>query len=392
MKKFSTVNNLKSTISKVDLPSSLIKYAELYKQTKHLADDLFPRKLNNVTEFKNYFKIDKLSHNVKVDGQTPVDSINAGLFIPCWELLGSGGKRWRPMFGLMVAKYFRIDEDLEKNKILPQLVAIPELIHNASLIIDDVEDKSETRRGILCTYKKYGEDIAINAGITMYYAPIFRMVENLNDSQKLLLYKIYLEEMVAIHLGQGWDIEMNGKNRIPLTSNYVDTVIFKTGCCPRLMVKLMQILVDHNKHKDIFKELIDIADFMSAAFQIKDDLLNITPSVLSKGKNYLGEDIYAGKQTIMVLHTLNSNNSESNKERLREILLMRTKSETLIKEAIDIMDKNGSIQYANDVMNKYSGLVEEKCKNLASQKSNLFDGQAANDIVHLMDYLINRDI
>ena len=50
-----------------------------------------------------------------------------------------------------------------------------EIVHNGSLINDDLEDKSLKRRGDACTYLKYGDDIAVNAGTLMYYAPMINL-------------------------------------------------------------------------------------------------------------------------------------------------------------------------------------------------------------------------
>ena len=68
-------------------------------------------------------------------------------------------------------------------------------------MVDDIEDNSEKRRGDLCTYKKFGTDIAINAGNFMYFAPSLKMDQYIPESKQLALYKIQSEELVAIHFG-----------------------------------------------------------------------------------------------------------------------------------------------------------------------------------------------
>jgi geranylgeranyl pyrophosphate synthase len=355
-------------------------------------EEVFPRKIENSEEFKNYFMIDNLSHNVMIEGNVSVDSTNAGLFTPCWDLIDRGGKAWRPMLGLMIAKFFNVNiDDIEKNRLLYKFTALAELTHNASLIIDDIMDKSEFRRNQPCVHLKFGEDISINAGISLYYIPVFKILNSITDTQmKLTLLESYLEEIMSLQLGQGWDIEMNGKNRTPSANNYLEIAMFKTGVCPRYTVKLIKTLINNKNYDHIFKELVDIADFLSVSFQIKDDLLNISPSNLSQAKGFLGEDIFTGKHTLIVLHTLNSDKSDSQKDRLKEILYMGTKSENLIKEAIAILEKNGSIKYAEDIMNQFADTVLEKCERLSKLKE--FDGQAMQDISVLMNYLIKRNI
>jgi geranylgeranyl pyrophosphate synthase len=61
------------------------------------------------------------------------------------------------------------------NKDIYFTCGITELIHNGSLIVDDIEDRSQKRRGDLCTYLKFGTDIAINAGNFIYFAPMAKI-------------------------------------------------------------------------------------------------------------------------------------------------------------------------------------------------------------------------
>ena len=81
------------------------------------------------------------------------------------------------MLGLILARCFGRDnlEDFEANKDIYFGCGLTEIVHNGSLMIDDIEDGSEKRRGDLCTYKKFGTDIAINAGNFMYFAPMLKL-------------------------------------------------------------------------------------------------------------------------------------------------------------------------------------------------------------------------
>jgi len=78
------------------------------------------------------------------------------------------------VLGLVFAECFgRTDlEDFEKHKDIYFACGLTEIVHNGSLIVDDLEDSSQKRRGDLCTYLKFGNDYAVNAGNFMYFAPI----------------------------------------------------------------------------------------------------------------------------------------------------------------------------------------------------------------------------
>ena len=102
--------------------------------------------------------------------QSDIEAFNKAVNEPVYDLLDRGGKQWRPLMGLMLAECFGRDiEDIEANKDVYFTCGMTELIHNGSLIVDDIEDSSLMRRGDLCTYKKFGTDIAVNAGNFLYF-------------------------------------------------------------------------------------------------------------------------------------------------------------------------------------------------------------------------------
>jgi len=77
-----------------------------------------------------------------------------------------------------------------------------EIIHNGSLMVDDLEDKSFKRRGDLCTYLKYGEDVAVNAGNFMYFAPIIKVGDFVKDPlTQVKVHQVFQQELNNIHFG-----------------------------------------------------------------------------------------------------------------------------------------------------------------------------------------------
>lgn len=83
-------------------------------------------------------------------------------------------------------------EDFEANKDIYYACGLTEIVHNGSLIADDIEDQSQKRRGDLCIHHKFGIDYAINAGNFMYFAPLNNLEHYVeSDAHKLAFYKIY---------------------------------------------------------------------------------------------------------------------------------------------------------------------------------------------------------
>jgi len=112
-------------------------------------------------------------------------------------------------------------EDFEKNKDIYYSCGLAEIVHNGSLMIDDIQDGSEKRRGEPCTYKKFGVDIAINAGNFMYFGPILQLYNYIPKDKQLACHQIQNDEMTRIHFGQAWDIYWhNQKKTVPSEPQY----------------------------------------------------------------------------------------------------------------------------------------------------------------------------
>jgi len=124
---------------------------------------------------------------------------------------------------------------------------LTEIVHNGSLMVDDLEDKSLLRRGQPCTYIKYGEDYAVNAGTFMYYAPICRIDKFISDpTVQRDIIRVYNSELMNLHFGQNWDIHWHNGNIMPTEDQYLQMVINKTSVLPRLCLSMISIIVGVN--------------------------------------------------------------------------------------------------------------------------------------------------
>jgi len=123
---------------------------------------------------------------------------------PLWDLMDRDGKRWRGIFACLMLEAFGADSSVYRSV----LFAWPELLHNASLIIDDLQDGSPTRRGAETIHLRYGTDVAVGAANTAYFLSLFPVLNHprLTAKQKLALCTIYQRLMLCAHLGQSQDI------------------------------------------------------------------------------------------------------------------------------------------------------------------------------------------
>ena len=302
---------------------------------------------------------------------------------PAKYILGLGGKRWRPVLMLAV-----IDALGGNSSNFTEFSIIPEIIHNATLIHDDLEDNSDMRRGSPAVHVKYGADVAINLGDFMFYFPIVAMMDSpkLTKETKARLIDVYEREMLRVTLGQATDIAWHRALVDPLKvteSEYMQMAYSKTGVLANMSAKLGGIL--GGADEETVNRLGAFGASIGVAFQLQDDLLNITDSAVAASKGGSGEDITEGKITLMVVHAL-ANADENDKRRLTEILKMHTTERKLIEEAISIIFKYKSEEYVKELEAK---IVRDAWKGI---DSTLKESDAKRKLKELAEFLINRSL
>ncbi|MCS7134050.1 MAG: polyprenyl synthetase family protein [Candidatus Caldarchaeum sp.] len=271
------------------------------------------------------------------------ESLTEGLSKPFWELFRRGGKRWRPALTLITYEALG-----GKASDIYQAAAIPEIIHNATLIVDDVEDGSLYRRGGPCIHRIYGVDVAVNAGNAFYYIPVYLVAKQTDETKAGKLLEKYVEMMVKLSLGQTMDIVWHRGLVTDVTEeHYLQMASFKTGALSRFAVELAAIYAGR---LELLTDLGRFGEAVGVAFQIQDDYLNIFGDEAKYGKE-IGGDITEGKHTLMTVYALRHLPPEKSK-RLREILSMHTSEQNMIAEAIQLIKQSGAGEYARNVSKK----------------------------------------
>jgi len=285
----------------------------------------------------------------------------------------SGGKR--PVYDLMIEN--------SHNFIANNMV-----VHN-SIIIDDVEDQGELRRGRPCLHKIFGVDIALNAGNFIYFLPLLALVKNRKKFKPEILvraYETYVQEMINLGFGQGTDIFWHkGRVKKITEKEYLQMCAFKTGCLSRMAAKMAVVL--SGGQNELTEKLGQVAEAMGVAFQIQDDILDITLSGSERkwfGKSF-GNDIKEGKRTLMIIQTLKKANIKD-KKRLIELLDKHTDDLKERKEAIEIIQKYQSLEYAQKVARKIMTAAWLKADRM------LEPSPAKKRLKEFINYLIERKI
>lgn len=310
-------------------------------------------------------------------------AINKAIIEPSTYLLEQGGKRWRPVLMLTI-----IDALGKKSDDYIEFSIIPEVIHNASLVHDDIEDNSDMRRGAPAVHKKFGVDVALNLGDFMYFFPVVALLDSkkLTERTKVDILDIYQREMLKLCIGQATDIAWHASlvNALEISeSQYLQMAYSKTGVLSSMAAKIGGVLGGGDAK--MVEILGNFGASIGVAFQLQDDLLNVTESEVSANKGAKGEDITEGKVSLLVVYTL-SKADQKDKDRLKEILAMHTTDRKLIDEAIAIIGKYGAAEYTRNLEDK---LIKEAWKNVDSM---LKQSEAKDRLKKLTEFLIDRSI
>ena len=218
-----------------------------------------------------------------------LDQINE----PGWELLRRGGKRWRPLVMIMT-------HDLFGGSVaaIDELTALVELPHSGSLIVDDIEDGADQRRGGPSIHLVHGVDMAVNTGNFLYFEPTY-LIERagLDEAVQFRMMKLYLRVMRRLHFGQGLDIVWhNDHGFLPTLDDYLQMCRFKTGALSRLAAELGASLAGASQADG--EGVGAVWEDIGVGFQILDDVKNLT--VGNPGK-LRGDDVVEGKKSLPVL-------------------------------------------------------------------------------------------
>ncbi|CAI2363056.1 unnamed protein product [Moneuplotes crassus] len=369
-----------TNLHKRSLISFFKDYQQLFNQ-KNFIEKIIPRKI------ESHEQLEKMGCTLYEGSyETDLESANKALIDPLYELLDLGGKRWRPVYGMVIANDYGMDLDGPKSDPLYHVLAGAEILHNASIIIDDIEDQSLMRRGAPCAYLKYGQDIAINMGNFVMTTVLTDFVENFNYVPVELKMKMISEltkEISCLHFGQNWDICWHNNYKLPTQSEYFQMCASKTSVIPRLITTMVGLLNKDNPTR--IKKLRNMINDLGIAFQIQDDIISLESDVYAKSRGIFGEDIHEGKRTLMVIHSV-ENLPKSDGKRLIDILNMKTDNDDIIREAIQMIQSTKSIEYAKSVS---FNLIESYYKDMEEVMHREI---TKGHLKGFANYLINRDM
>jgi geranylgeranyl diphosphate synthase type II len=273
-----------------------------------------------------------------------------------------GGRSFRPTLCIATARAFGAAMELA----LRTAVSI-EMIHNAMLIHDDVEDESEQRRGKPTMHQAEGVPIAINVGDLLSLLAMRPLLDNRGILGAEISLRILEEtERMARESAEGQAFEL-GWRRDNVTdvseADYLLMVLKKTCWLATIHPSRVGTLIGACGNINLDR-CIRFGFFLGAAFQIQDDLLNLEGDAEAYGKE-LGGDIREGKRTLMLIHLL-EHVSKAEHGRLCAILgrSREARTEGDVHWVLECMAAYGSIDYARQVAHGLAGAADYECEQL----------------------------
>lgn len=297
------------------------------------------------------------------------------LYQAAWHLPNAGGKRVRPFLALTSCESVAG----EVRAALPFAAAL-ELMHNFTLVHDDIMDRSLLRRNYPTVHVKFGESSAILAGDLVFAKSFEALLDTPVEYQTFKkLEQWFIDCIIAICEGQHLDMEF--EKRVTVSEKeYLDMIKKKTAVLFDLSAK-GGALIGGGTSREI-AALSTYGTSLGLAFQIWDDCLDMSSDVKTIGKD-IGNDIRNGKKTMIAVHSL-SHATGKQKQLLDDLFGNRQASDAEVRKVFTCFRDLGSIEYAQTQAMHFNTRAK---KSLAQ----LPDSKATGLLRDLVDYAIHRE-
>ena len=285
------------------------------------------------------------------------------------HLMDAGGKRFRPMVLALAAEF----GDPTRAEIVPAALVV-ELTHLATLYHDDVMDEAAVRRGAPSANARYGNSVAILVGDYLF-ARAADLAASLGPEA------VRLQARTFARLVHGQIAETVGPRDSDPTEHYLHVITEKTASLIATSARFGGLF--SGAPAPHVEALARYGETIGIAFQLSDDLLDITSESVQSGKTP-GTDLREGVPTLPVLYALADDDTDASAMRLREILAIGPiTDEALHAEALALLRESVAMKRARETVRTYA---EEARAELAP----LPDGPPRRAMEALCDFIADR--
>ena len=296
------------------------------------------------------------------------------LYDAAGHLIVNGGKRLRPY---MVIRSCQILKGKVSNA-MPAASAV-EMVHNFTLVHDDIMDNDEVRHGVPTVHKKFGIPIAILAGDVLF-SKAFQIITDskLSTNATTQLVARLAKACVDVCEGQLMDVKMAEEQKIPSQAEYITMIGKKTAALFDVSCAMGAICAT-TKIEDI-ENLSSFGKNLGIAFQITDDLIGVMgdPKITKKP---VGNDLREGKKSLPILMAIKLARDNDKKIILKAFGNSKVSKKDLSK-AVEVIRSLGIEENVRKQALKYADKAE---KSLAK-----YQGSAKIEMISLLDFVVKR--
>lgn len=287
----------------------------------------------------------------------------------------AGGKRLRPVMAMLSCEAV----GGKSSQVLPFAIAI-ELIHNFTLVHDDIMDSSRLRRNIPTVHIKYGHPTAIIAG-DLLFAKAFEAMHELSSHDAIFKKVEYGLTQVIREICEGQQLDMEFEQQPVVTVDaYMEMIRKKTAVLFRCASGGGARVGGGSSA--IISALETYGEALGLAFQIQDDYLDMSSDVETLGKD-IGNDIRNGKKTLIAVHSL-THATGREKKLLQSIFGNKQASDQDVQQVFHLFQDLHSIDYAQKTALHHNARAKEALERV--------DASKARDILTVLaDYAIRRE-
>ncbi|MBK9099704.1 MAG: polyprenyl synthetase family protein [bacterium] len=295
----------------------------------------------------------------------------ASLYEPGSYILNSGGKRLRPLLVLLAA---RAVGGIFQNAY--NAAASVEMLHNFTLVHDDIMDNADKRRGRLTLHKKYDNNTAILTGDSLLSIAYEYLLKDCNGNAKEVI-SAFTHGLIEVCEGQSLDTDFELRKNVSL-SEYIVMITKKTAAMAEMCCKIGALLGGGTNSQ--VNALAKYGLNLGIAFQIQDDLLDISADEKEFGKT-IGGDLVEGKKTFLFLEALEKAKGED-RQKLLKVIERKGIRKNQVKTYKEIYENLGVLDDARSEIKSYT--------QKALRSINLLDDENKRIFKWLADSLIHR--
>lgn len=284
------------------------------------------------------------------------------------------GKRLRPLLLLLTAASFSGNWVAQ----IPAAICV-ELIHNFTLIHDDIQDQSEFRHGRQTLWKRWGIPLAINAGDTMFSLAQLALQDLSHTHPAQMIshaYESINQACLKLTHGQHLDISYENIHHVAI-ANYLEMVSGKTAALIAATTKIGALT--GNASEDQIAICANFGKELGMAFQIQDDYLGIWGNPEITGKSN-ASDIISRKKSLPVVYALTADSNFAERWKTRK------SHETDVAELVQMLEACGAREYTINLALEKSNLAQRLLKD-ALVNNNSY----AQELHLLTTHLLNRE-